>query len=159
VRIGNVQGRPWLITGEDEGFDIGEASAGRFGPGLKEIYEQWPEFTAWAPGAAGGIKRFSPEDLGPPSPEPRQVFAIGLNYRDHAEEAGLAIPAEPLVFTKYVSSFTGPSAEVALPPGTVVQPLVRRLDRQLAAPGHRVARVDAKIHWHLVQFGLIAAHH
>jgi 2,4-didehydro-3-deoxy-L-rhamnonate hydrolase len=119
VRIGNVQGRPWLITGEDEGFDIGEASEGRFGPGLTEMYECWPEFAAWAPAAAGEIKRFRPEDLGPPSPEPRQVFAIGLNYRDHAEEAGLAIPADPLVFTKYLSSFAGPRAEVALPPGTV----------------------------------------
>lgn len=119
MRIGNVQGRPWLITGEGEGFDIGEASEGRFGPGLKEIYEHWQEFAAWAPAADGQTKRFCPEDLGPPSPEPRQVFAIGLNYRDHAKEAGLAIPAEPLVFTKYVSSFAGPSTEVALPPGTV----------------------------------------
>ncbi|WP_432182818.1 fumarylacetoacetate hydrolase family protein [Streptomyces sp. NBC_00063] len=119
MRIGNVQGRPWLITGDGEGFDIGKASSGRFGPGLAEIYENWPEFAAWAPSADGEVKTFLPEDLGPPSPEPRQVFAVGLNYRDHAEEAELSIPAEPLTFTKYVTSFAGACVEVELPPGKV----------------------------------------
>ena len=39
---------------------------------------------------------------------PRQVFAIGVNYRDHAAEAGIDLPAEPMVFTKYPSAITGP---------------------------------------------------
>jgi 2-keto-4-pentenoate hydratase/2-oxohepta-3-ene-1,7-dioic acid hydratase in catechol pathway len=46
---------------------------------------------------------------------PRQVFAIGLNYRDHAAESGLPAPDVPVVFTKYPTSITGPSAAVALP--------------------------------------------
>ncbi len=48
-------------------------------------------------------------------PRPPQVFGIGLNYRDHAEEAGLELPKDLLVFTKFPSSITGPHAEVSLP--------------------------------------------
>jgi 2-keto-4-pentenoate hydratase/2-oxohepta-3-ene-1,7-dioic acid hydratase in catechol pathway len=46
--------------------------------------------------------------LGSPAPAPRQLFAIGLNYRAHALESGFAIPEDPPVFTKFVSSITGP---------------------------------------------------
>ena len=52
-------------------------------------------------------------------PRPAQVFAIGLNYRDHAAESGFALPAEPVVFTKYASSFTGPTGDITLSPGNV----------------------------------------
>ena len=48
--------------------------------------------------------------LGPRLARPgaRQLFAIGLNYRAHALESGFAIPEDPPVFTKFVSSITGP---------------------------------------------------
>jgi len=39
---------------------------------------------------------------------PGQVFAIGLNYRGHAEESGMAIPDSPAVFTKFPASLAGP---------------------------------------------------
>ena len=52
--------------------------------------------------------------LGPPVPAPRSVFAIGLNYRTHAEESGMALPANPLVFTKFPSCIVGPNHEVEL---------------------------------------------
>ncbi len=52
--------------------------------------------------------------LGPPVPAPRQVFGIGLNYRDHAGETGMDLPPAPLTFTKFPSCITGPGAEVAL---------------------------------------------
>jgi 2-keto-4-pentenoate hydratase/2-oxohepta-3-ene-1,7-dioic acid hydratase in catechol pathway len=48
-----------------------------------------------------------------------KVIAIGLNYADHAAEAGLAIPSEPVVFTKATSAITGPDDPVVLPPGAV----------------------------------------
>ena len=53
--------------------------------------------------------------LGSPARAPRQLFAIGLNYRAHELESGFAIPEDPPVFTKFVSSITGPITEVALP--------------------------------------------
>jgi 2-keto-4-pentenoate hydratase/2-oxohepta-3-ene-1,7-dioic acid hydratase in catechol pathway len=46
--------------------------------------------------------------LGSPAPAPGQLFAIGLNYRAHESESGFAIPEDPPVFTKFVSSITGP---------------------------------------------------
>ena len=53
--------------------------------------------------------------LGSLAPAPRQLFAIGLTYRAHALESGFAIPEDPPVFKKFVSSITGPITEVALP--------------------------------------------
>jgi len=50
---------------------------------------------------------------------PRQVFAVALNYRPHAAEAGFVPPVEPLVFTKFPSCVTGPVATVRLPAGKV----------------------------------------
>ena len=47
------------------------------------------------------------------------MFAVGLNYRAHAEESGFALPDEPVVFTKYVSSLTGPTGDIVLSPGNV----------------------------------------
>jgi 2,4-diketo-3-deoxy-L-fuconate hydrolase len=48
----------------------------------------------------------------------RQFVAIGLNYRKHAEEAGLEIPMEPVVFTKALTSIAGPDDDVELPEGS-----------------------------------------
>jgi len=49
----------------------------------------------------------------------RQFLAIGLNYRKHAEEAGLELPVEPVMFTKAITSLAGPDDEVTLPEGSV----------------------------------------
>jgi 2,4-didehydro-3-deoxy-L-rhamnonate hydrolase len=57
--------------------------------------------------------------LGPPVPRPRQVFAIGLNYRSHAEESGLDVPPTPLVFTKFPGCLCGPTDDVELVTTTV----------------------------------------
>ena len=53
--------------------------------------------------------------LGAPVSGIRQIIAIGLNYRDHAIEAGLPIPAEPVVFMKSISSIAGPDDDIVLP--------------------------------------------
>ncbi len=48
-----------------------------------------------------------------------KFIAIGLNYRDHAAEAGMPIPKEPIVFTKAISCIQGPDDDVMLPKGAV----------------------------------------
>ncbi|AMP38618.1 MULTISPECIES: fumarylacetoacetate hydrolase family protein [Ralstonia solanacearum species complex] len=48
-----------------------------------------------------------------------KIIAIGLNYADHAAEAGMPLPAEPIVFLKANSSLNGPSDAVMLPRGSV----------------------------------------
>jgi 2,4-diketo-3-deoxy-L-fuconate hydrolase len=58
------------------------------------------------------------ERLGAPVSGIRQFVAIGLNYRQHAEEAGLEIPNEPVVFTKALTSIAGPNDDVTLPTGS-----------------------------------------
>ena len=50
-----------------------------------------------------------------PVPKPSKIVAIGLNYRDHAEEAHLAIPTQPLFFAKFTSSINGPMDPVIIP--------------------------------------------
>ncbi len=52
--------------------------------------------------------------LDSPVPLPRQVFGIGLNYRDHAGETGAQLPPAPLTFTKFPTSITGPTGDVPL---------------------------------------------
>jgi 2,4-didehydro-3-deoxy-L-rhamnonate hydrolase len=47
---------------------------------------------------------------------PQKFIAIGLNYSDHAAEAGLQVPPEPVVFTKQVSCLSGPYDDVTIPP-------------------------------------------
>ena len=46
----------------------------------------------------------------------QKFIAIGLNYADHAAESGMAIPAEPVVFTKQLNCICGPDDDVTLPP-------------------------------------------
>ncbi len=46
---------------------------------------------------------------------PPRVFAIGLNYRDHAIESGMAIPTTPVVFFKQTTAIIGPGEPIVLP--------------------------------------------
>lgn len=55
--------------------------------------------------------------LGPPVAGVQKFIGIGLNFSDHAKEAGLPIPDEPILFTKAVSSLSGPNDDVVFPPG------------------------------------------
>ena len=50
-----------------------------------------------------------------PVPDPGKIICIGLNYRDHAAEAGLALPAEPVVFAKLGNTVNGPYSPVPMP--------------------------------------------
>ncbi|MBT6441394.1 MAG: fumarylacetoacetate hydrolase family protein [Alphaproteobacteria bacterium] len=52
---------------------------------------------------------------GAPMARPGNIIAIGLNYEDHAREAGMDIPGEPIIFTKAPSSYCGPNDTVLIP--------------------------------------------
>src|SRR3954464_7973898 len=43
-----------------------------------------------------------------PLPRPPKILCVGLNYRDHAKESNMEVPAVPTVFAKYASSVIGP---------------------------------------------------
>jgi len=53
--------------------------------------------------------------LAAPIPRPPKVICIGLNYRDHAEETGMAIPTVPTVFAKFPNTVIGPGHPIVLP--------------------------------------------
>ncbi len=57
--------------------------------------------------------------LGVPFTGISKLVAIGLNYADHAAEAGMAVPKEPIVFLKATTCITGPNDPVTLPTGSV----------------------------------------
>jgi 2,4-didehydro-3-deoxy-L-rhamnonate hydrolase len=118
MRIANVDGRLKLIVGSGA-VDVEKASDGKFSADPQAVYGDWEGFRAWAETVREAAESFDPDAAGPIAPCPRQSFAIGLNYREHAAEAGEESPDAPIVFTKYVGSFSGPVTEVVLPPGTV----------------------------------------
>jgi 2-keto-4-pentenoate hydratase/2-oxohepta-3-ene-1,7-dioic acid hydratase in catechol pathway len=51
-----------------------------------------------------------------PIERPGKIVCVGLNYRDHAEEQGVELPAAPLLFAKWPSSLIGPGEAIAIPP-------------------------------------------
>lgn len=55
--------------------------------------------------------------IGAPVAGVRKIVCIGLNYRKHAQETGMAVPAEPLIFMKATSAINGPYDPVILPKG------------------------------------------
>ncbi|WP_236794370.1 fumarylacetoacetate hydrolase family protein [Amycolatopsis sp. GM8] len=115
MRLVNLSGRAHLISRQGA-IDIAKASGGRFGPDPMDLFPQWPEFRSWAADAPwDGALPYRTADLHAPVPRPRQVFAIGLNYAEHADETGLsAAPQTPSVFTKFASSLTGPAGRITL---------------------------------------------
>ncbi|MCS7159780.1 MAG: fumarylacetoacetate hydrolase family protein [Gemmatales bacterium] len=56
-----------------------------------------------------------PIRLAAPIPDPPKVICVGLNYKDHAAESGAAIPAEPVLFSKFSSAVIGPEEPIRLP--------------------------------------------
>jgi len=51
-----------------------------------------------------------------PIDRPGKIVCVGLNYRDHAEEQGVELPAEPLLFAKWPTALIGPGEAIVIPP-------------------------------------------
>lgn len=121
MKIANLDGRAVWVT--DAGaIDVAEASAGRFGPDPQSLFDDWEAFAQWSSTVdadAAASVAFEASDLGAPVPRPRQVFAIGLNYAEHAAEAGYPPDEMPVTFTKFPTSIVGQGAVVELPEGNV----------------------------------------
>jgi 2-keto-4-pentenoate hydratase/2-oxohepta-3-ene-1,7-dioic acid hydratase in catechol pathway len=113
VKLANVDGRAALVLG-DQIADIATASDGLFGVDPMALYDQWDEFRDFATTVTSPTGSLVEVALRNPVPLPRQVFAIGLNYRSHAEESGAALPEVPAVFTKFPASLAGPFDDVAI---------------------------------------------
>lgn len=120
MRLATVRDRLCLID-ERGAVDVENTSNAVFSSDPQAVFGRWAEFVAWVAEAGDQISAatsssYDEEDLSAPVPSPRQVFAIGLNYREHAAEAGLTLPeGHPVVFAKFASSLAGPGAVVQLP--------------------------------------------
>jgi 2,4-diketo-3-deoxy-L-fuconate hydrolase len=94
-----------LVTDFDEAF-FGSGGIDRVRPVVAERT------------AAGQVSRFAGERIGAPIARPHQILCIGLNYRDHAAESGMAVPDEPILFTKPPNTLVGPNDDVRIPRGS-----------------------------------------
>jgi 2,4-diketo-3-deoxy-L-fuconate hydrolase len=120
IELCNVNGRSSLHF-EGRILDVERRSHGLFSSDPMDALARWEPFCTWAETqqADPTDPELDPSLLGPCIPRPPQVFAIGLNYRDHAREAEMAEPKQPMVFTKFPSCLTGPRSAVPLTSDTV----------------------------------------
>lgn len=126
MKLANINGAAWAIDAAG-GFDIASASEGAFSRSIDDLVAVLPELRTWvAQRAPEGDPSMSESSIlanlnlvGPVITRPSQIFAIGLNYADHAGETGYEVPTEPMVFTKWSSSLTGAAATVAVVADTV----------------------------------------
>ena len=145
MRLANLDGRLVVVHPDDTATDVATASEGVFGPDPMTAFAHWDAFRAWASSLdAAGEGAVDPARLGPPVPRPPQVFAIGVNYREHADEAGYPPDSLPVTFTKFPSSLTGADATVELPDGNVDWEV--ELVVAIGVGGHRIPREDAWSH-------------
>ena len=138
MRLFNLAGR--LSTFVDGGsIDVALASDNLFSSDPQRMFDDWQALVDWgASVGARGAGEVDIQQLHAPVPRPPQVFAIGLNYRAHAEEGIYSVPEEPTVFTKWPSCIVGPSHAVELPVDTdweieLVVAISRRAHRVKAA--------------------------
>lgn len=120
IQLCNVDGRSSLHL-HGRVLDVERRSQGRFSSDPMDAISRWQELCTWAMLLQddAGDSALDPAALGPCVPRPRQIFGIGLNYRDHAREANLPEPKQPMVFTKFPSCVSGARAPIALTSETV----------------------------------------
>ena len=120
MRLANLDGRATIVT--DQGtIDVATASNGAFSASIDKCLSQLETLRAWFQAASPQPSTTTTPDELQSSPKlgpivtPSQVFAIGLNYRQHAAETGMDVPTTPMVFTKFPSAVCGPNADVPVP--------------------------------------------
>ena len=108
-----------------------------------------------APAALDRLRRLDPATLPLVSGSPRlgpsvgavpKIVAIGLNYRLHAQEAGAAIPSEPIFFMKATSSICGPNDDVIIPKGSQKTDYEVELGIVIGSLARYVSLADARKH-------------
>jgi 2,4-didehydro-3-deoxy-L-rhamnonate hydrolase len=115
MRIASRLGRS-VVVEANLCADIENASQAAFSHKIDDLYQDWPAFVQWARAAAPVADQpFEVSELDAPAQRPRQVFAIALNYLDHAAESGVKAPASATVFTKFPTCLVGPTATIELP--------------------------------------------
>ena len=119
ARLGCVDGRAVLITTSLIGYiDIEKISGGKLSGDPMACFENWAEVCKVATNLSQADESsaiaLDANKFECPVPRPRQIFAIGINYKAHAAEMNNPLPSQPLVFTKFQSSLNSPNGAVTL---------------------------------------------
>ena len=119
ARFGCVDGRAVLVTDSlDSYVDVEKVSGNKLPSEPMACLERWSEVCSLAGSLesveASELTTLDLNKLGCPVPRPRQIFAIGINYKAHAAEMNNPLPKEPLVFTKFQSSLNSPNGALTL---------------------------------------------
>lgn len=101
---------------------------------------------AGASAAAGEVVEEGSLSFLPPVARPSKIICLGLNYRDHAAEAGLGIPEFPVLFARFPSSLMGHNAPIILPRVSSQLDWEAELAVVLAKGGKNIAEADALDH-------------
>src|SRR5271170_759716 len=98
------------------------------------------------------LRAIDPASLPVVSGEPRlgpcvgrvgKFVCIGLNYSDHAAEAGMKVPSEPVIFMKATSSICGPNDDIVIPRGSTKMDWEVELGVVIGTPAKYVSEADA----------------
>lgn len=142
---------PWCGVSTDDGDVInlpeaGAAAGVRIENGMTDLLADWEwrrkTDLAVEHAMETGAARYDADavSLAPPVSDPQKVVCVGLNYRDHAEEGDNPIPDEPVLFSKFPTSVTGPEDPVSWDPA-----LTEKVDYEaefVAVIGEEARRVD-----------------
>jgi 2,4-didehydro-3-deoxy-L-rhamnonate hydrolase len=146
LRLGDRgQEKPAVLISDDEAIDVssivGDFDPAFFAGGGIDRIRMALSGTRNVPRVQIGSVR-----IGAPVARPGKLMAVGMNYRDHAEETNAPIPDKPIIFDKAVSSINGPYDDVVIPSnyGTVDHEV--ELAIVIGKRARRVRRSDALAH-------------
>ncbi len=101
--------------GRVEGSDIIDLTDAGIAVSMRALLSLGANGLAQAASATGPKLALSDVELVAPIPDPSKILAIGLNYKDHIEETGLATPEFPMFFNKQATAVNGPYADIHMP--------------------------------------------
>jgi 2-keto-4-pentenoate hydratase/2-oxohepta-3-ene-1,7-dioic acid hydratase in catechol pathway len=150
MRIGEIGAERPVVQAEDGSWRDISGVVPEIGP------ETLADLDARLAGVArDGLPVVDPDGQrhGAPIARPRNIWCIGLNYSDHAAEAGMPVPKEPILFTKPGSALGGPTDPIPLPTGSVRLDWEVELGVVIGKPALNIAQAEAMDH----VFGYVAA--
>lgn len=114
-KLGNIYGKAALVK-NDAFYNLSEISNGDVSDNPSEVVSNLYAIAK----LYSDIDEFAPSGklddavMGPPITGSRNCFAVGLNYRNHADESGMEIPPFPMIFTKHTSCINGPFDDIEM---------------------------------------------
>ena len=114
IRVGNIgEEKPGILREDGTRTDVSA-----FGEDFDENFfgtDGPTRLNAWLKNQSELPSFDNSARLGPPLTRPSKLICIGLNYKAHAEESGVELPPEPVIFFKATSAIVGPNDNIVIP--------------------------------------------